>query len=75
LRRSQIRELKKRSLDNSIDPEFYKNKNVVNGGMNPTLILTSYEKKDEKKDDKGKKKKDEEVVQKEEHMEDIQNDE
>lgn len=29
-----------------INPEFYKNKNIINGGVLQPLILTSFEKKD-----------------------------
>lgn len=39
LRRNQIRELKKRGKS-IIDVEFYKNKNVINGGILQPLILT-----------------------------------
>lgn len=56
LRRNQIRQIKKRGKD-IIDAEFYKNKNVINGGILQPLILTIFEKKDEKKDEKTKKKK------------------
>lgn len=48
LRRNQIRELKKRGKP-IIDVEFYKNKNVINGGILQPLILTVIEKKDDKK--------------------------
>lgn len=64
LRRNQIKEIKKRGTKQIIDAEFYKNKNVINGGILQPLILTILEKKDDKKDEKTKKKKEEEVVEK-----------
>ena len=64
LRRNQMRELKKRGGNEIIDPDFYKNKNVINGGILQPLILTIFEKKDDKKEEKGKKKKDDDAVEK-----------
>lgn len=75
LRKAQRREQKKRG-SGAVDAEFYKNRNVVNGGVTQPLILTVAEKKDEKKEEKGKKKKEEEaVVEKGEQQEEIVNEE
>lgn len=48
LRKAQKRQMKKRSAANNeiIDIEFYRNKNIVNGGVTQPLILTTIEKKD-----------------------------
>lgn len=58
LRRTQLKEIRKRNPELSYD--FYANKNVVNGGVvQPLIIAVTAEKKEEKKDDKNKKKKEE----------------
>ena len=38
--------MKKRGTVHVIDPDFYKNKNIINGGVLQPLILTVIEKKD-----------------------------
>ena len=42
LRRTQIREQKKRGGQEIVDPDFYKNKNIINGGITQPLILTIF---------------------------------
>ena len=72
LRRNQVKELKSRKGNEILDPDFYKNKNVINGGILQPLILTIFEKKDDKKEEKGKKKKEEENTEKQpEDLEEI----
>ena len=52
LRRNQVKELKSRKGNEILDPDFYKNKNVINGGILQPLILTIFEKKDDKKEER-----------------------